>query len=98
MPPTNTPATLHKMPYCTTAVVIIKAPHYCIYKSKKTKKTKKKKKQESQYTFASAVICIHTMHLTAIFKFLSVPLTYYLFGRHIAFSLFMPINFNIIHT
>ena len=33
-----------------------------------------------------------------IYTFPSVPLRYFLFGRHISFSVFMPNNFNIIHT
>ena len=33
-----------------------------------------------------------------IYTFSSVPLKYALFARHISFSLFMLINFNIIHT
>ena len=33
-----------------------------------------------------------------IYPFSSVTLMYSLFGRHISFSLFMPINLNIIHT
>ena len=39
------------------------------------------------------------MHLaTRIYTFSSVLLMYSWFIRHISFSLFMPINFNIIHT
>ena len=33
-----------------------------------------------------------------IYTFSSVPLMYSLFGKHISFSLFIQINFNIIHT
>ena len=53
-------------------------------------------KQTSQHALTSAVICIYTMHFGNYIYSLS-PTSVFLFGRHILFSVFMPITLETVH-
>ena len=57
------------------------------------------KGQVGQYAVSSAVLCIFTMLWVTIFiLYHHSPLMYFLFGRHILFSVFMPITLEMVHT